>query len=63
MKSDYTQSDLVAYFQYNAELDNVTSYGDDDLTFPDLIEYQNENSRIIIPGPHLNEIIYSCFKI
>ena len=45
--SDYTQADLVAYFEYNAELDDITTYGDDgDLTFPQLLEYQEQISKV-----------------
>ena len=49
--SDYTQADLVAYFEYNAELDDITTYGNGDLTFPQLLEYQEQISKV--DGPTL----------
>ena len=55
VKSDYTQADLVAYFVYNAELDYITSYGNGDLTFPQLLEYQEQISKVdgptFVPPP------------
>ena len=73
VSADYTQTDLVAYFEYNAELDDITTFGDSDLTFTKLLEYQlkitKEDSPRYEPppgeirnDPPSDKIIYSSLK-